>query len=332
MDATPRPKRAWTRRTGSEARAVAHRMVDDAIAYLQGVRETARAGVIRPPRRRPSRQAAAARAHAAGRGLRRADPQPDALSHGQHPSALLRLVHGRRIASPARSGEFLAAIQGSNLGGGRHAAAMMDGQVVDWLARRWSAFRKGERHAGERRLDGQPHRARRRPQREGGRRRARATASPPCPRPLRFYASDQVHSCHRKAVECLGLGDEALRRIPTDDDLRIDLAALRRAIAEDRAAGFQPACVIGTAGTVNTGAIDDLPALAEIARQEDLWFHVDGCIGALVALSPTRRRAGGRDRAGRLPRARSAQMAARPVRGRLRAGARRRGPPRAPSR
>ena len=56
---------------------------------------------------------------------------------------------------------------------------------------------------------------------------------------------------------------------------------MRAAIAEDRAAGFQPACVIGTAGTVNTGAIDDLQALANLAAEEDLWFHVDGCIGAL---------------------------------------------------
>jgi glutamate/tyrosine decarboxylase-like PLP-dependent enzyme len=103
---------------------------------------------------------------------------------------------------------------------------------------------------------------------------------------LRFYGSDQLHSCHRKAVEVLGLGNRALRRIPTDAGLRIDLNALRAAIAEDRAQGFRPACVIGTAGTVNTGAIDDLPALAVVAKEEDLWFHVDGCIGALIAIAP----------------------------------------------
>jgi aromatic-L-amino-acid decarboxylase len=105
-------------------------------------------------------------------------------------------------------------------------------------------------------------------------------------KPLRFYGSDQLHSCHRKAMEALGLGNLALRRIPTDRGLRIDLAALRAAIAEDRAAGFQPACVIGTAGTVNTGAIDDLQGLAKLATEEDLWFHVDGCIGALITIAP----------------------------------------------
>jgi aromatic-L-amino-acid/L-tryptophan decarboxylase len=105
-------------------------------------------------------------------------------------------------------------------------------------------------------------------------------------KPLRFYGSDQIHSCHRKAMEVLGLGNRALRRIPTDAQLRIDIAALRTAIAQDRAAGMHPACVIATAGTVNTGAIDDLQALANVAAEEDLWFHVDGCIGALIAIAP----------------------------------------------
>ena len=74
--------------------------------------------------------------------------------------------------------------------------------------------------------------------------------------------------------------------MPPTPNLRIDLGALRAAIAEDRAAGFKPACIIGTAGTVNTGAIDDLQALATLAAEEDLWFHVDGCIGALMAIAP----------------------------------------------
>ncbi|TGQ96180.1 pyridoxal-dependent decarboxylase, partial [Mesorhizobium sp. M4B.F.Ca.ET.200.01.1.1] len=92
-----------------------------------------------------------------------------------------------------------------------------------------------------------------------------------------FYGSDQIHSCHRKAMEALGLGNRALRRIATDTGLRIDILALRSAISEDRAAGFKPACVIGNAGTVNTGAIDDLKALAKLAHEEGLWFHVEGC-------------------------------------------------------
>jgi glutamate/tyrosine decarboxylase-like PLP-dependent enzyme len=66
----------------------------------------------------------------------------------------------------------------------------------------------------------------------------------------------------------------------------MDVAALRAAIAEDRAAGIDPACVIATAGTVNTGAIDDLEAIADICTAEGLWLHVDGCIGALLAIAP----------------------------------------------
>jgi glutamate/tyrosine decarboxylase-like PLP-dependent enzyme len=117
-------------------------------------------------------------------------------------------------------------------------------------------------------------------------------------KPLRFYASDQVHNCHRKAIEAMGLGNRALQRIPTGDDFRIDLDALGAAIAQDRTAGFQPACVIGNAGAVNTGAIDDLQALADLAARENLWFHVDGCIGALIAIAPANaHRVRGLDRA-----------------------------------
>ena len=87
-------------------------------------------------------------------------------------------------------------------------------------------------------------------------------------------------------MEALGLGNCALRRVPSDGGMQIDIRALRVAIREDRATGFQPACVIASAGTVNTGAIDDLAALRALAEEEDLWLHVDGCIGALLAIAP----------------------------------------------
>jgi glutamate/tyrosine decarboxylase-like PLP-dependent enzyme len=115
---------------------------------------------------------------------------------------------------------------------------------------------------------------------------------------LAVYASSEAHSSIRKAVELLGLGAENLRQVPVRDDFTLDLAALERMVAEDRGAGLRPICVVGNAGTVNTGAIDDLPALADFATREGLWFHVDGAFGALASLSPgLRPRVAGMERA-----------------------------------
>lgn len=118
--------------------------------------------------------------------------------------------------------------------------------------------------------------------------RERGLQGPDVPR-LTVYASTESHSSVRKAVELLGLGHEALRRIPVGRDYTIDVAALKTAIAADRAAGLRPVCVVGNAGTVNTGATDDLPALAALCRAEGLWLHVDGAFGALAAVSPALR-------------------------------------------
>jgi glutamate/tyrosine decarboxylase-like PLP-dependent enzyme len=107
--------------------------------------------------------------------------------------------------------------------------------------------------------------------------------------PLTFYCSRETHQCVQKAVEVLGHGTAALRRVPVDEHFRIDLVALAEAVAADRASGFRPVCVVGNAGTVNTGAVDDLPALADLCRREELWLHVDGAIGAMVKLSPAHR-------------------------------------------
>ncbi len=183
--------------------------------------------------------------------------------------------------------DFLAAVVGSNLGGGDHAAADIDRQVVDWCRQMvgmpegtGGTLVSGGSVANLIALTVARNVAAGVDVRTEG-----ITAAPP----LRFYASDQVHGCHIKALEVLGLGRAALRLIPTGPDCRLDLSALRAAIAEDRAAGLRPACLIATAGTVNTGAVDDLPGAAALCREEGLWFHIDGCIGALVALGPRHR-------------------------------------------
>jgi aromatic-L-amino-acid decarboxylase len=105
-------------------------------------------------------------------------------------------------------------------------------------------------------------------------------------RRLTAYVSSAAHGCIAQAMDLSGLGVEALRIIPKDDCHRIDLEALELAIAADRIAGFAPFLVVGTAGTVDIGAIDDLAGIADIAQRESLWFHVDGAFGALAMLAP----------------------------------------------
>jgi len=99
------------------------------------------------------------------------------------------------------------------------------------------------------------------------------------------YSSSGVHGCVPRAMDMAGLGSASLRRVRTDEHHRMDLAILRQAIAADRAAGLTPFMIVGSAGTVDTGAIDDLDALADIAAQEDLHLHIDGAYGALGVFS-----------------------------------------------
>ena len=106
------------------------------------------------------------------------------------------------------------------------------------------------------------------------------------PRRMTVYCSDEAHSSIQKAVELLGLGNGYLRRVPVDASLRIDVTALREAVHADRERGLQPICVIGIAGTTNTGAVDALDDLADFCADEGLWFHVDGAFGAWAAIAP----------------------------------------------
>ena len=102
--------------------------------------------------------------------------------------------------------------------------------------------------------------------------------------PFVVYASEEVHSCVDKSVELLGIGSNHLRKIPTDAQFKIRLDLLEQQIQADKEEGYHPFCLIGNAGTVNTGAIDDLNALAEIAEKYELWYHIDGAYGALAGI------------------------------------------------
>ncbi len=99
------------------------------------------------------------------------------------------------------------------------------------------------------------------------------------------YASVETHESVADAFDVAGFGSAAVRRIPVGANARIDLAALRAAIAADRVAGMQPTVIVGTAGSASIGAVDDLDALADIAAAEECWYHVDGAFGALAILS-----------------------------------------------
>jgi glutamate/tyrosine decarboxylase-like PLP-dependent enzyme len=106
------------------------------------------------------------------------------------------------------------------------------------------------------------------------------------PTNLTAYASSAVHACIAKAIHVVGLAPDSLRLIPTGRDHRINLDKLEQSLNADRQNGFTPFLIIGTAGTVDIGAIDDLTALANLAGKHKIWFYVDGAYAALAMLSP----------------------------------------------
>ncbi|HEX7305458.1 pyridoxal phosphate-dependent decarboxylase family protein [Lentzea sp.] len=103
--------------------------------------------------------------------------------------------------------------------------------------------------------------------------------------PLVVYTSVEAHRSVDKAAAILGVGLDNVRHIATDDRHRMDVSALRRAVEQDRRNGLRPWCVVATCGTVSTGSVDPLDAIADLCSDEDLWLHVDGAYGALFLLS-----------------------------------------------
>ena len=103
---------------------------------------------------------------------------------------------------------------------------------------------------------------------------------------LTVYGSTETHSWAKKAMQVLGFGSRAFRSIPVDDEYAIDLGALRQTLETDLKAGCRPVAILGTAGTVNTGATDDLDALADLCSEYGIWLHVDGAFGAFAVFSP----------------------------------------------
>ncbi|WP_051949365.1 pyridoxal-dependent decarboxylase [Methylosinus sp. PW1] len=182
--------------------------------------------------------------------------------------------------------EMLAAGLNSNCGGRNHIALDVERQIAAWMAEAFGfpldasgVFVTGTSIANFLSLLVAREHAL-------GEKNVRKNGLKALEEQLVAYASREAHNCVRQAMELAGLGARHLRLIESDGSHSLRIDELKRAIAEDRAAGLHPFLVVGTAGAVDTGAIDDLDALADIAKAEDLWFHIDGAFGALAVLSP----------------------------------------------
>jgi aromatic-L-amino-acid decarboxylase len=182
--------------------------------------------------------------------------------------------------------DYLAAAMNPNCWGGDHAAIHVEHRVMRWLAELlgFPPQAEGLLVSGGSMANFTALAAARRAMTPGNVRED-GLAGPGRPL-LTVYASDQVHSCVDKAVDLLGIGTNQLRKIPSDDQFRLPIDALERAVAEDRRAGLTPAIVVGSAGTVNTGSIDPLDAIADFCAREGLWFHADGAYGAMARIAP----------------------------------------------
>jgi aromatic-L-amino-acid decarboxylase len=270
----------------SALRALGHEMVDEMLAYLENVRE------------RPAWQPLPEKVKASFAEPLPLEPQGAESAYRDFKQNVLPFplgnIHPRFWAWVCGSGtpgamlaDMLASAMNSNVHGGDHAAIYVEQQVLSWLkqALGYPAEASGLLVTGGSVANFVGLAVARNAKAGWDVKRAGLANA----RPLVMYCSAETHNSVQKAVEALGMGSDALRYIETDTDFRIKMDDLRGAVASDRKAGRVPICVVGNAGTVNTGAIDDLNALADFCGAENLWFHVDGAFGATAAISPALR-------------------------------------------
>jgi glutamate/tyrosine decarboxylase-like PLP-dependent enzyme len=268
----------------SSFRIQAHRMLDDALTYIEHIRE------------RPVWQPIPDEARSRFREPLPCAPSDLAEIHGQfltdilpyatgntHPG-FMGWVHGGGTPVGVLA-EMLAASLNANLGGRDHIPIEVERQIVRWMQT----------------LFGFPESATglfvtgtsianfigvliARDVALGFETRSAGVAA--SPRRLTAYATSAVHTCVARAMDFAGLGSDALRLISSQPGRGMHPTELEAAIQADRRAGLTPFLIVGTAGTVDTGTIDDLSALADISRREHMWFHVDGACGALAVLAP----------------------------------------------
>jgi glutamate/tyrosine decarboxylase-like PLP-dependent enzyme len=262
-------------------RALGHRMFDDMLDWLQSARD-------RPVwQHMPEAARAELRAPLPASGTDLATLYADfrrlVLPYGagnEHPR-FMGWVNGGGTAAGLLA-ELLVAVFNPNCGGRDHAAIEVERQVIAWAAEAvgFPPQAGGVLITGSSMANMVALLTARRAK-LGPAVRAQGIEG----HGLRAYCSAAAHGCIPRAMDMAGLGTEALRLIPADDSHRIRLDALAAAIAEDQRAGLTPFLIVGTAGTVDTGAFDDLDAMARLAAREGIWFHVDGAFGATAAFS-----------------------------------------------
>jgi glutamate/tyrosine decarboxylase-like PLP-dependent enzyme len=267
-----------------EIRALGHRMLDDMIDYAADIRERPVWQPIPDEVRARFRAALPRQASDLGDVYREFTDFIVPYAIGNVHPGFMGWVHGGGTAVGMLA-EMLAAGLNANLGGRDHMPIEVERQIVEWTRRMFGfpdgasgIFVTGTSMANLMAVLVARTTALGRSVRQHGLGDDGAL--------LTAYTSKAAHGCITKAMDIAGFGSEALRCIGVDRSHRIDLGALRKQIALDRGAGLKPFLVVGSAGTVDIGAIDDLAALSALCREEGLWFHVDGAFGALGILSP----------------------------------------------
>lgn len=264
-------------------RGLAHEMVDDAVDYLQQVRQRP---VWQPiPQEVKEYLNQPAPWVAEGEGEAYQDFKQYILPHPMgniHPR-FWGWVMGNGIPYAALA-EMLAATLNPNLGGGEHVANYVERQVIAWCKEMvgFPDSASGILVSGGS-MANFVGLAVARNAKAGYDIRSSGVAA--AEKSLTIYASTETHNSNFKAIELLGLGKDWLRIIPVNEGYQIEIEALEDAISRDKENGNKPMCVIGNAGTVNTGATDDLERLAAICQREGMWFHIDGAFGAITCLS-----------------------------------------------